>query len=196
MTAAELTQIIKRIDDRERTIALGTAALGVVVGIAVAVVGAHMNPPLHAKNHESGVEFLIYGILRVVLAGVVVIAAQNRRRSFVGFALLFLGTAMGSFFALPFWVVGGWLILRVLKWQKELAAMTGQTRKRPEPRTRPDPATRGRDTAEARRRARTERLNARTAGGRRAKKQPEPSGPPPNKRYTPPKPTRTRPPVP
>jgi hypothetical protein len=195
MTAAELTHIIKRIDDRERTIALGTAALGVGVAIALIVAGVRLNPPLHAKNHQSDIEFVIYLVIRVVCAGLVALAARSRRRSFVGFALLFLGTAMESaLFAIPFWAVGGWLIFRALKWQKELAAMTGQTRTRAEARPRAAPAARGGDAAAARRRARAERMNARTAGGRRSKKQPEPTGPPPNKRYTPPKPTRSRPP--
>jgi len=195
MTAAELTHIIKRIDDRERTIALGSAVLGVGVGIALTVAAVHFNPPAHVKNHTSTGFIVFEGGARVVLSVLVVLATWNRRRSFVGFALLLLGTSMGGLFALPFWAVGGWLIFRALKWQKELAAMTGQTRTRPAPRERTAPAARGRDAAEARRRARADRVSARSAGGRRAKKQPEPKGPPPNKRYTPPKPTRTRPPA-
>jgi hypothetical protein len=195
MSAAELTHIIKKIDDRERSIALGTAVLGVVVGIVLTVAAVHFNSEPHAKDHTSNGFIVFEGGVRIVLAALVVLACRSRRRSFVGFALLLLGVSMGSIFAIPFWAVGGWLIFRALKWQKELAAMTGQTRTRPAPRERTAPAARGRDAAEARRRARAERVSARTAGGRRAKKQPEPKGPPPNKRYTPPKPTRTRPPA-
>jgi hypothetical protein len=197
MTAAELTHIIKKIDDRERSIALGTAVIGVVVAIVLTIAVIRLNPPLHAKNHQDASEIVIYGVVRVVFAALAGLAARTRRRSFVGFALLFLGTSMlpDAVFALPFWAVGGWLIFRALKWQKELAAMTGQTRSRPAPPERTAPVARGRDAAEARRQARAQRMTARSAGGRRGKKQPEPKGPPPNKRYTPPKPTRTRPPA-
>jgi len=191
MTKEELTQIIKRVDDREQVLAYGSAALGVVVGVVLTVAAVHFNPPVHHKNHESTGFILFDGGARVVLAAVVVLAAWNRRRSFVAFALLFLGTTMGFPFALPFWALGVWMIFRVLKWQRELAAVTG-TRTR----TRAQPAARGRDAAEARQRARADRMKARSAGGRRAKKQPEPTGPPPNKRYTPPKPPRPRPPAP
>jgi hypothetical protein len=208
MTPEQLVERIKRIDDRERAIAMGTAAIGVIVGIAVTLAYVHTNPPLHAKNHQSAGVLWGYGIARVVLSGLVAVAAQYRRRSFVGFALLILGTSMASFlFVLPFWIAGGWLIFRALKWQRELAALTGNssrsrstsrgsTARSTTTRTATTPAARGREAAEARRRARMERMNARTAGGRRSKKQAEPTGPSPNKRYTPPgSTTRPRPPI-
>jgi hypothetical protein len=164
--------------------------LGVVVGVVLTIALVHLNPALHKKNHQNPGVLELYGVVRVALAVVVGLAAWKRRRSFVAFALLLLGTSMtpGALFALPFWALGIWMIFRVLKWQKELAALSGA----PAGRARPAPAARGRDAAEARRRAREERLQARRAGGRRGKKQPEPAGPPPNKRYTPPKPPRQR----
>jgi hypothetical protein len=211
MSKEELTQIIKRIDDRERVIVWTTAAMGVVVGIALAFLTLHLNPPLHAKNHQSPSLIVFEGAIRPLLAGIVLLAAWNRRRSFVAFAILLLGVSMGGLFALPFFGVGLWLIFRVLKWQKELAAMTGQTRARaearnrprPEPKARPRPSastggrsdlvSRGRAGAEARRKARVDKLAAARAG-RRGKKEPEPAGPPPSKRYTPPNQIRPRPP--
>jgi hypothetical protein len=200
MTKEELTHVIKRLEDRERTMAFFAAPLGAAVGILLTVVTLHTNPPLHAKNHLSTSLIVFEGGARILLAGVVALAAWTRRRSFVAFALLFLGTSMagGLIFALPFWALGIWLIFRVFKWQKELATMTGGTaargRSQPAARPRSQPAARGREAAEARRRARAERISARTAGGRRSKKQPEPAGPPKNKRYTPPKQIRPRPP--
>jgi hypothetical protein len=199
MSASELNHIIKRIDDREQALAYFSAPLGAVVGIILTVAALHMNPAVHVKNHVSPSLIVFEGGARVVLSAVVALAAWKRRRSFVAFALLFLGTSMGFLFALPFWILGIWLIFRVLKWQKELATLTGG-RARPRAdtgtsaRTRTD-APRGLDAAEARRRARAERMRtARTAGGRRAKKQPEPPGPPRNKRYTPPNTVRPKPP--
>lgn len=189
MSKEELTHVIKRIDDREQLLAYSSAVLGVVVGIGLTIALVHLNPPLHKKNHESTGYLELVGVVRVAVAGVVALAAWKRRRSFVAFALLILGTSMtpDALFALPFWALGIWMIFRVLKWQKELATLSGGPA-----RGRPAPAARGRDAADARRRARTERLQARTAGGRRGKKQPEPTGPPQNKRYTPPKPPRPR----
>jgi hypothetical protein len=190
MSKEELTTIIKKVDDREQVLAYATAALGMVVGIVLTIAALHFNPPVHHKNHESA-GFIVFfeGGARVLLSVIVAVAAWNRRRSFVAFALLFLGTSMGFPFALPFWALGVWMIFRVLKWQRELAAMTGSPL-----RNRPAPAARGESPAEARRRARNERMNARTTGGRRAKKQPEPTGPQKNKRYTPPGQERPRPP--
>ena len=188
MSKEELTLIIKKIDDREQVLAYATAGLGLVVGILLTVGAVHFDPALHAKGHES-TGFIVFfeGGARVLLSAIVALAAWNRRRSFVAFALLFLGTSMGFPFALPFWALGVWMIFRVLKWQRELATLTGSP-----VRTRPDPAVRGRDAAEARRRVRADRLSARTRGGRKAKKQPEPTGPSPNKRYTPPGQVRPR----
>jgi hypothetical protein len=190
MSKEELSTIIKKVDDREQVLAYGTAALGLVVAIVLTIADLHINPAVHHKNHESAGYIVFFeGGSRVLLSVIVALAAWNRRRSFVAFALLFLGTAMGLPFALPFWALGVWMIFRVLKWQRELAALTGSPL-----RTRPAPAARGQDAAEARRRARAERARARPTGGRRAKKQPEPTGPQRNKRYTPPGQARPRPP--
>jgi hypothetical protein len=201
MTAEELTHVIKRIDDREQFLAYATAGLGLIVGIILTVIAVHIYGPVHAKNHQS-VGFIIFfeGGARVLFSLLVAVAAWRRRRSFVAFSLLFLGTVMGFLFALPFWALGLWMIFRVLKLQRELATLTGSPgRGRPEP-----VRARGRDAAAARQEARQARMNARRSGGaggagrtagtsgtgRRGKKAPEPTGPTPNKRYTPPKPTR------
>jgi hypothetical protein len=201
MSKEELAHVIKRLDDREQVMAYFSAPLGAVVGILLTVIALHQNPALHVKNHVAPSTIVFEGGARVVLAAIVAVAAWTRRRSFVAFALLFLGTSMagGLLFALPFWALGVWLIFRVFRWQKELAALTGsQARSRPATtaRTPSDPAARRRQAVEERRRARAERLNARSAGVRRGKKKPEPTGPPPSKRYTPPKPGRPKPTVP
>jgi len=187
MTQDELNHVIKRIDDRERVLALWAAVLGVLVGVVLTIAAFHLNPPVHHKNHEAGSVILDYGIARVVLAALVGVAIWKRRRSFVAFALLLLGTAMGNFlFALPFWALALWMIFRVMKWQRELAAMTrGEARARTEGGTsRPTGAARS---------AAAERAGARPPRGRRAKK-PEPAGPTRSKRYTPPRTVRPRPP--
>ena len=156
-------------------------------------------------------EALLEGGARLLLAGIVVAAALSRRRSFVGFALLFLGTAMGSpLFALPFWVLGGYLIWRVFKYQRVLTAKGGGARgsgargsgargagargttsgrTAGSGRVPASPGAAGRAGATAAR----ERVQA---SRRRGRKEPAPTGPTPSKRYTPPRPTRPRPPAP
>ncbi len=109
----------------------------VVVGILLTIGRHALQPAAARKGHESTGFILFEGGARVLLSAIVVLAAWNRRRSFVAFALLFLGTSMGFPFALPFWALGVWMIFRVLKWQRELAAMTGSDRSRhARPRTR------------------------------------------------------------
>jgi hypothetical protein len=204
MTREEITHRIKKLDDRERFLALTSAPIGVVVGLLLTAFAIHLNPAarVHGKlnpKHVSDSLILLEGGARVLLAGIVVAAALTRRRSFVGFALLFLGTAMGSpLFALPFWVLGGYLIWRVFKYQRVLTARSGAARgssrgtreaRAPGGRRVPaDPRAAGRAGASAARQ--------RVQSQRRGRKEPAPSGPTPSKRYTPPRPARPRPPAP
>jgi hypothetical protein len=206
MTREEITYRIKRLDDRERFLALTSAPIGVGVGVLLTVFALHLNPALkiHGKinpKHVSDSLILLEGGARLLLAGIVVAAALSRRRSFVGFALLFLGTAMGSpLFALPFWVLGGYLIWRVFKYQRVLTAKGAGARGAGARGTTPGRATSsGRVPASPRAAGRAGATAARErvqANRRRGRKEPAPTGPTPSKRYTPPRPTRPRPPAP
>ena len=211
MTREEITHRIKKLDDRERFLALTSAPIGIVVGVVLTAFTIHLNPPLklHGKinpKHVSESLILLEGGARVLLSGIVVAAALSRRRSFVGFALLFLGTSMGSpLFALPFWVLGGYLIWRVFKYQRVLTARGGSARGA---RSRSAPARRvpqarapggKRVPANPREAGRAGAAAARAraqSSRRRGRKEPAPTGPTPSKRYTPPRPTRPRPPAP
>jgi hypothetical protein len=210
MTREEITHRIKRLDDRERFLALTSAPIGIAVGILLTAFAIHLNPAIrvHGKlnpKHVSDSLILLEGGVRIVLSGVVVACALTRRRSLVGFSLLFLGTAMGSpLFALPFWVLGGYLIWRVFKYQRVLTAKgaaargttragsgrsTGRAETSGGGRVPANPRAAGRAGAAAAR----ERAQSR---GRRSRKEPAPTGPTPSKRYTPPRPTRPKPPAP
>jgi hypothetical protein len=209
MTREEITHRIKRLDDRERFLALTSAPIGIAVGILLTAFAIHLNPHTRVDGklnpkHVSDSLILLEGGVRIVLSGVVVVCALTRRRSLVGFSLLFLGTAMGSpLFALPFWVLGGYLIWRVFKYQRVLTAKgaaargttradtgrgTGRAATSGGGRVPANPRAAGRaGAAAARERAQTR--------GRRGRKEPAPTGPTPSKRYTPPRPTRPRPPA-
>ncbi|HTZ08419.1 MAG TPA: hypothetical protein VMB72_05060 [Acidimicrobiales bacterium] len=206
MHSDDLIQIIKRIDDRERTLALWAAVLGAVVGIVLTAIADHQNPPLHAHGHQTLGLFLFEGGARVLLGIVVVAAALSRRRSLVGFALLFLGTSLSIYFALPFWGLGGWMIWRVFKYQRIVNARRGRggaraggTRGgagRASAPARPSGGRRVPADPRGAARAGAASGRARAQAGRHRGKQPEPAGPSASKRYTPPKPPRPRPPAP
>jgi hypothetical protein len=192
MTKEELAHAIKRLDDRERTYAMYAGPLGAVVGVILTIAAIHYNPALHHKGHVANSVTELYGAARVVLGAIVFACAFTRRRSLVAFALLFLGTAEGFPFALLFWGLGGWMIWRVFRFQKLLTAKGGGPQ-RGRPAQTPRAAARA-GASEARDRARTRTAAPRER--RRGKSAPEPAGPPPSKRYTPPRPTRPRPPAP
>ena len=201
LTAPELTHAIKRLDDRERFLAMTSVPIGIAVVIVLTTLQVHFNPAVNHKGHlpASTIIFLEGGV-RLLLCGVVLGAAYTRRRSFVGFALLFLGTSLELPFALPFWGLGGWLIWRVFKYQRELAALNPRARgaagNRSSGRGSAAATTR---TAKAKSADRPRTMaEARAAGAarNRRKKQPVVPGPPPSKRYTPPKPVRPKPPAP
>jgi hypothetical protein len=188
MSREEITLRIKKLDDRERFLALSAAPLGVAVGVGLTLVTLHLNPATGHTNHVAPSTIYLEGGARILLSGVVVAAALTRRRSFVGFALLFLGTAMGApLFALPFWGLGGYLIWRVFKFQKALSARNATSGKTAGGGRIPaNPRAAGRaGAAAARQRAQSTR--------RRSRKEPAPAGPTPSKRYTPPRPARPRP---
>lgn len=194
MSNEEITHTIKRLDDRERFYALFAGPLGAAIGIVLTVGAIHLNPAVGHKGHVAENLIVFEGVTRVVLGGVVVLAALSRRRSLVGFTLLFFGTTVLPY-GILFWGLGGWLIWRVYRYQKVLTARgvrpqrggtRGGGRSTQSPRAA---ACAGATDARG-------RVNERRATGRergRGRKKPEPVGPPPSKRYTPPKPTRPRP---
>jgi hypothetical protein len=107
---------------------------------------------------------------------------------------------MGSpLFALPFWVLGGYLIWRVFKYQRILTARGGGSRgssRRTPPQARAPGGRRVPADPRAAGRAGASAARQRVQSQRRGRKQPAPTGPTPSKRYTPPRPTRPRPPAP
>jgi hypothetical protein len=194
MSNEELTHVIKRLDDRERFYALFAGPLGAAIGIVLTAGAIHYNPAVGHKGHTAENLILFEGVTRVVLGGVVVLTALTRRRSLVGFTLLFFGTTVLPYGVL-FWGLGGWMVWRVFRYQKVLTARgVGPQRggARGGRRSTQNPRGAARTGAtDARDRARERRAAGRDRA--RGRKKPEPIGPPPSKRYTPPKPTRPRP---
>lgn len=171
-SVADLRRSMKYLDDRERAIPLLIGPLLAVLDIVLTVVTLHANPAVGHKNHVDPGSILALGIGSAVVALLVVVAAVVRRRSFTIFALLFAGYGGGLVTMVPAWVVAGWLFIRFNRMQKVVVARTG-------------------GPAAARQAAAKRRADRQTAArprlGRK-EKTPEPTGPPANKRYTPPKP--------
>jgi len=180
MSVAELRLAMKGLDPTERRYPLAVGPLIAVLDLVLTVVALHTNPALHHKGHTNPTDIVALGIGSAVIAGLVVVAAMFRRRSLTIFALLFSGYGGGVVTLIPAWVLAGFLFIRFNRMQKSLTAKTG------------GPAAARADAAERR----AARLEQRRQGGRRAKAPAAPAGPPPNKRYTPPKPVRPKPPAP
>jgi hypothetical protein len=181
METPELVQLVKRLDNKERKLALWAVPLGVVLGIVVTIVTVHSNPPIHHKGHEDSTVILTDGALPIAFSMIVFACAWYRRRSLTAFTLLFLGLTIGLIGpGTPFLVLGGYLIFRMFRVQKVLTSRGVNTRN-----------TNARSRGAA---------TSRDAGGRPTRptrqKRSTPVGPQQSKRYTPPKPPPRRAPVP
>jgi hypothetical protein len=194
MSNDELINMVKRVDDRERFYALFAGPLGAAIAIILTVKNYHLNPAVGHKGHVNPDYILLEGFVSVVLGGIVVLAALWRRRSFVGYTLFFFGVTVLPY-GILFCGLGGWMIWRTLRYQKALTARgvtpRGGGTRASRPSTQSPRAAARAGSTDARERTRMRRAEAHER--RRTKKSPEPTGPPPSKRYTPPKPTRPRP---
>lgn len=170
MSVPDLRHAMKYLDDRERRIALFVGPLVGALDLALMFVTLHQkNPPLHHKGHFDPGQVVALGVGSAVVAGLVVVAALVRRRSFTLFALLFAGYGGSVVTLVPAWATAGWLFVHFNRMQKVVVQKTGGAG----------------GTRQASAKARADRAAARRG---RKDKAPEPAGPPRNKRYTPPKP--------
>ncbi|MHB8681571.1 MAG: hypothetical protein ACYDA2_05695 [Acidimicrobiales bacterium] len=174
LSVGELRQLMKRLDDRERLIAMVAGPLIAILDLLLTQLTLHNNPPLHHKGHADPGQIVAIGVGSAVIALLVLATAFFRRRSLTLFALLFSGYGGGFVTILPAWIIAGWLFVHFSRMQRSLQAKTG------------GPAASRADAAKRR----AERLEQRRKGKGKA---PEPAGPNPNKRYTPPKPVRLPP---
>jgi hypothetical protein len=196
MSKEELAHRIKYVDDRERLIGLVLAPLATVLSAGVLAIGLHTAQHV-AKGEASRVTIINFGIAGLVVSVLLFLAAWSRRRSFMAFALLFMGLPLQPLrfpIFVGYWFAAGWILFRSLKWQRELAAINraeGGGSRTAGARGGGARSSTGRGGQRQDPRARAKEASA----ARAARRQPAPKGPPPSKRYTPPKPTRPRPPA-
>jgi len=171
---------IDRLDNRERVYGYGAALAAVFFAVLVYVVETNDKHLKLTKGQFTPTTTLIVGL---VGAAALVVATYIGRRALVGFVALFvfLGFSNSDFIVgLPFLILAAWLLYRSYKVQKEATA-----------KLRADKAA-GVGGAAADTPARGPRASAasgREAAQTRAQRKKGPTGPEPNKRYTPKKPT-------
>lgn len=160
---------VDRLDDREKRFSFAAAGGSILFGVIIYLSETN-NPHFRlAKNQLTPQTILWIGIVSGLL---LLVATIVGRRAPVGFLAFFTGMAyLGSFpfLGLPFFLVGGWLIYRSYKFQREKAT---EARETGSPRSR---------AAAAPGRSRRSPGKAGASSSRQAKAEA-------NKRYTPPKP--------
>lgn len=182
-TSAELKRWLKHLDDQERMLTLVAAPLAAVISVAGIFYRLGSNPAAGKTGYIAPSTIMTLGGVGVALAIAVLAGGLTRRRSFAVFALFFAGFpisfTLGIFGVLPFWGLGFWLFQRSSKMQRSLTHRGDHPRQQRGRGGGTGRASGGRTSAG--------RAGA-TSGRSRGKKAPEPAGPTPNKRYTPPKP--------
>lgn len=178
-SSAELRDWIKYLDDQERLYTLMAAPIAAILAITSLFIGLRDDPAVGAKNHVSPDTIVIEGLVVLALSVAVLVSGLIRRRSFAMFALAFVGFGMDStvlsvFGVIPFWGLAGWMFMRSSRMQRALTTRGDHPRQ-----------VRGRSGGSG---GRAGSRPSGSAGRSRRKKAPEPVGPPPSKRYTPPKP--------
>ena len=185
MSTGELTTLMRKLDDKERLLAMLATPLGFVLSVVLILVTVHDNPV--GKGHESTGEIFLYAGVSVAFAICVFATAWFRRRSLTAFALLFLGLSLGPVsIGLPFLFLGGYLLLRAWRIQKVLTSRGVNPRgRRPARPAAERGSPRNATSNQPRSQPRNQKGRQNTKSGT--------SGPAQSKRYTPPKPAPKRP---
>lgn len=118
--ARPTSQVVYGLDNRERIISAVAAGLAIAFAIVVGIVGSHAPKTSKTQPINSLELMAIFGVPALaMLLGVIV-----KRRALVGFAALFTGFALfafGVFYAVIYFALGGWLVFRALKYNKQVA---------------------------------------------------------------------------
>ena len=177
MKTSDLTELMRKLDDKERRFAMLAAPLGGVLAIVLTLITLHNDPV--GKGHESTSIITLDGGLSIAFAICLFATAWFRRRSLTAFALLFLGYSLGLIgIGIPFLILGGYLLFRAWRIQKILTSRGVNPRSRQAARP-----------ADGRASPRSQTVNQK---GKKDTKSGS-SRPVQNKRYTPPKPAPKQP---
>lgn len=122
--AAAPKQIVDGIDKTER--ALGIAAI--VLALFWAIAGYFVDKHSTVKSVHQGADFGL--ISNLIFAVIIALGVALRRRALLGFGALFFGLEQtfsyhDAIVGLPFLALGGWLIMRASRKQREIREANG-----------------------------------------------------------------------
>lgn len=166
---------IDRLDERERRFSFAASGAAVIFGIVVYVVESSSHA--HRQKGQLSPETIL--VIGLVGGALLLGATFLGRRAPVGFVALFVGLFLSStiILALPFLVLGFWILYRSYKIQREASAEARAARAEAKAGARSGPTrTRGE--------SKTGRATAAPTKGRSG----SPAKPAANKRYTPKRP--------
>jgi hypothetical protein len=170
-TAEEFAAAVKSANDKERLLGLIAAPLAAAIGILIIAALISNDPAARLADgalNKSHVNVSLYHELELVLLAmsvVMLVLAMLRKRLYLGMVMALYGLAVFNLhywgFGIPFLMGGSWLLVRAYRLQRSLKEVNG-------------------DVSSFGSRSRATATTTRTA-----------SRPRPNKRYTPPRPSRT-----
>lgn len=114
-------EVVTGLSRQERTLGFAGAALAVAVSVQL-FIGIHDLTGTTTKDIDLRHQASTVLIAGLALAALLVVGAATRRRALLGFGALLVGFAVitfGDIFGLLFLVFGGWLIMRVMRKQRQ-----------------------------------------------------------------------------
>ncbi len=112
--------VVNGLDRRELGLGVAAVALDLVVTVAVYLYWSHSSD---AKFHHYAPEFLVAGLIGVAILA---LGTAFRRRALLGFGAFMVGMELVSFgivYGILYLFFGGWLIVRVMRRQKQDQAL-------------------------------------------------------------------------
>lgn len=139
--ARPASAIVYGLDRREQIISAALAVIAIAFAIAIGVVGSHPATTVKGTKTQAINSLVLMGVFGLP-ALAMLIGVAVKRRALVGFTALLTGFALftfGVFYAVIYFVLGGWLVYRAFKYNKQIAADKPTTRSAPprKPRDRP-----------------------------------------------------------
>lgn len=114
--ALSTKEVVNGLERREHLLGVASAALDLVITVAVFLYWRHSS---EAKFRHYAPEFLVAGLIGV---GILALGTALRRRALLGFGAFMVGMELISFgivYGVLYLFFGGWLIVRVMRKQKQ-----------------------------------------------------------------------------
>jgi hypothetical protein len=113
-------EVVNGLEPKEAILGAVLMAIDLVITVAVYLIWRHSS---QAKFRHYAPDFLIAGLIGV---GILAFGAALRRRALLGFASFIVGMELISFglvYGIFYLFFGGWLIVRVMRYQRQQSAI-------------------------------------------------------------------------